>query len=158
MNTINCSVQSFYSRSFSSPTRCKGFADRPPVDSKLLMQLLCHGELPTPSRFRFMVSLPRVQLTSLCAVRIMLNSAIFLYTTGPATFCHLTAALDSSCSVQGGGYFIELCNASCFYALQRINYFYPDANVVLSHGTRDCGSTLAIIQLECNYNSTIFDK
>ena len=44
----------------------------------------------------FKVSLPRVQLLSLCAVRILLNSAIFLYTAGPATFRPLTAALDSS--------------------------------------------------------------
>ena len=33
------------STSFSSPTRCTGFADGPPVDGKLLMQLLYHREL-----------------------------------------------------------------------------------------------------------------
>ena len=110
---------------------------QPPVDGKLLMQLLYHGELPTPPHLCFIVSLPWVQLPSLCAVRISLNSAIFLYTAGPATFRPLIAALDSSCFLQGGGYFIELCNASCVYALQRINYFHPGANAVLSHGSRD---------------------
>ena len=34
-------------------------------------------------------------------------------------------------------HFIELCNTSCVYALQRINYFHPGANAVLSHGSRD---------------------
>ena len=53
------SAHRFSSRSFSSPTRCTGFADSPPVDGKLLMQLHCHGELPTPPRFRFMVSVTR---------------------------------------------------------------------------------------------------
>ena len=125
------------SRSFSFPTRCTGFADSPLVDGKLLMQLLYHGEVPTPPQFRFMVSLPQVHLPSLCVVQILLNSAIFLYTAGPATFRPLAAALDSSRFVQGGGYFIELCNASCVYALQRINYFHPGANAVLSHGSRD---------------------
>ena len=71
------------------------------------------GELPTPPRFRFMVSLARVRLPSLCEVRISLNYAIFLYTAGPATFCPLTAALDSSRFVQGVErkflFFIELC-------------------------------------------------
>ena len=33
--------------SFFTPTRYTGFADSPPVDGKLLMQLLYHGELPT---------------------------------------------------------------------------------------------------------------
>ena len=55
-----------------------------------------------PPRFRFMISLPRVQPHSLHAVQISLNSAIFLYTAGPATFHPLTAALDSSRFVQGG--------------------------------------------------------
>ena len=50
------SAHRFSSRSYSSPTRCTGFADSPPIDGKLLMQLLYHGELPTPPRFRFMVS------------------------------------------------------------------------------------------------------
>ena len=41
------SAHRFSSRSFSSPTRCTGFADSPPVDGKLPRQLLYHGELPT---------------------------------------------------------------------------------------------------------------
>ena len=99
------SAQRLSSRSFSSPTQCTGFANSPPVDGKLLMQLLYHGELPTPPQYRFMVSLPQMQLPSLCAVRILLNPAIFLYTAGPATFRPLTAALHSSHFVQGEGYF-----------------------------------------------------
>ena len=41
------SAHRFSSRSFSSPTRCTGFADSPPVDGKLPRQLLYHRELPT---------------------------------------------------------------------------------------------------------------
>ena len=41
------SAHRFSSWSFSSPTRCTGFADSPPVDGKLPRQLLYHGELPT---------------------------------------------------------------------------------------------------------------
>ena len=41
-------------------------------------------------------ALPRVHLPSLCVIPILLHSAIFLYTAGPATFRPLTAALDSS--------------------------------------------------------------
>ena len=109
------------SRSFSSPTWCTGFTDSTPVDGKLLMQLLYHGELPTPPRFRFMVSLPRGQHPSLCAVRISLNSAIFLYTAGPATFRPLTAALDSSHFMQGGErkfLFFSLNSAMFFFSSQ----------------------------------------
>ena len=51
------------SQSFSSLTRCTGFVDNPSVGGKLLMQLLYHGQLPTPPWFRFMVSLPRAPFT-----------------------------------------------------------------------------------------------
>ena len=107
------------SRSFSSPTRCTGFANSPSVDGKLLM---LHGELPTPPLFASWLVCPSAA-----------PFTVYLYTAGPATFRPLTAALDSSRFMQGGGYFIELCNASCVLALQRINYFHPGANAVLSH-------------------------
>ena len=49
----------FSSRSFSSPTRCMGFADSPPVDYDIAEAQYCHGELLTPPQFRFMVSVTR---------------------------------------------------------------------------------------------------
>ena len=81
------SVHRLSSRSFSSPTRCTGIAD-----SKLLMQLLYHGQLPTPPQFRFTVR--GTNFVELCNI---------LYTAGPPNFRPLTAALDSSRFVQGGG-------------------------------------------------------
>ena len=123
------SANRFSSQSFSSP---------PPVDGKLIMQLLYHGELPTLPRFRFMISLPQVQLPSLCAVRISLNSAIFLYTAGPATFRPLTAVLDSSRFVQGGERkVLSFSLNSAMFFHHRANCFHPGANAVLSHGSRD---------------------
>ena len=80
----------FSSRSFSSPTRFSysddpmyGIRRQPPLDGKLLMQLLYHGELPTPPWFRFMVSLPRFSRWGLNFDFVELCN--ILYTTGPAT-------------------------------------------------------------------------
>ena len=55
-----------------------------PINRKLLMQLLYHGELPTPPRFRFMVSvtLPTVRGRILDFVEL----CNILYTAGPSTF------------------------------------------------------------------------
>ena len=92
---------------FLSPAQWKGLSNRLHRDTSPCRR---------PPRFCFMVSLPRVQPPSLCTVQISLNSAIFLYTAGPATFRPLTAALDSSHFVQGREreknslFFIELCN------------------------------------------------
>ena len=46
------------SRSFSSLTRCTGFADSPPVDYVIAEAQYYHRELLTPLRFCFMVILP----------------------------------------------------------------------------------------------------
>ena len=48
----------FSSRSFSSPTRCTGFDDSPPVDYVIAEAQYYHRELPTPPWFRFKVILP----------------------------------------------------------------------------------------------------
>ena len=115
--------------SFSSPTRCMGFTNSPPVDGKMLMQLLYHGELPTPPRFCFMVSLPRAPFTVRGSNFVELCNN-FVY-CGPATFHPLTAALYSSLFTQGG---ISL-NSQMIFFHNRANYFYPGANAALSHGT-----------------------
>ena len=75
-----------FSRSFSSPTRCMGFADSPPVDVKLLMQLLYHRELATPPRFPFMVGLPRVcgtNFVELCNIFAHFCSSCYFYLVSP---------------------------------------------------------------------------
>ena len=81
------SAHRFSSRSFSSPTRCTGFADSPPVDGKLPRQLLYHGELPTRLDSLHGQCDPIFPLYWDEQHSISLNSAIYLriYTAGPST-------------------------------------------------------------------------
>ena len=110
----------------------------PPVDGKLLMQLLYHGELPTPPRFRFMVSVtwfPTVRGRILDFVEL----CNILYTAGPATF---EFALWQACLplfTQGGARnkFLAFHWTLKWIFHNRANYFHPGANAVRSHGCRN---------------------
>ena len=109
------SAHRFSSRSFSSPTWCTGFADSPPVDGKLLMQLLYHGELPTPPRFRFHGCDPISHCTGTNSRFRWTLQYIFVYTAGPVTFefasdKRLLAACQARWREKKFSHFIELWN------------------------------------------------
>ena len=68
--------------------------------------------------------------------KFSLNCAICLYCIASTLF-PLSAAFGCIMPRPPGWYFIELCHASCVYALQRNNYFLLGSNAVLSHESRN---------------------
>ena len=128
---------------FSSPTRCTGFTDSPPVDYVIAEAQYYHRELPTPPRFHFMVILPCSPLSDmnfveLCNIFVYCRANYFSSLISTEWYVlHPSAALDSLYFEKGGkrvfSLFIELCNIFYF----RANYFRPGTNAVLSHGSRD---------------------
>ena len=107
-------IPNFFSRSFSSPTRCTGLADSPPVDGKLLMQLVYHGELLTPPRFCFMVVLPFFLYWG----GISLNYAIFLILQGQLLFPSFSCFGRIVILAGWGSFAVFHWTLQCFFSLQ----------------------------------------
>ena len=80
------SAHLFSSRSFSSPTRCTGFADSPPVEGSCQCNCFIMGNC-RPASIRFMVSVTRFShCTRMNDTRFRWTlQYIFVYTAGPST-------------------------------------------------------------------------
>ena len=136
------SAHRFSSQSFSSPTRCTGFADSPPVDYVLPKLSIIMGNCRHPPQFHFHGQCDPI---SHCTG----TNSRFRWTL--QYFCILQGQLLSSSPsdrqaclplfTQGGvrrNSRISLNSEMKFFFFHnRANYFHPGANAVRSHGSRD---------------------